>query len=164
VNGLTSQQQASLAQVLSQYPIVAAYLYGSVAAGIATPLSDVDIALVVVEGKLPRDGRLKFELEVEGKVADACNLSKADVRTINDAPIMVKGEVVTNGILLYRGNNDARIEFETRTRSEYFDFLPIATSLRKDRFKRLRQRGLNGKQKQDKQHIRPPKVISGRAA
>jgi predicted nucleotidyltransferase len=142
VNGLTAQQQASIAQVLSQYPIVAAYLYGSVAAGIATPLSDVDIALVVAEGKLPREGRLKFELEVEGKVADACDLPKADVRTINDAPIMVKGEVITNGILLYTGNDAKRVEFETRTLSEYFDFRPVADYLRKAYFAHVRKNGL----------------------
>ncbi|MEK7441501.1 MAG: nucleotidyltransferase domain-containing protein [Chloroflexota bacterium] len=142
MNGLTTQQQAALAQVLSHYPVVAAYLYGSVAAGIATPLSDVDIALVIVENSVPKDQRLHFELNAEIEISDKCSLPNADVRTINDAPIMVRGEVVTNGILLYTGNDEARVEFETRTMSEYFDYYPIYEFFRRAYFADIRKRGL----------------------
>ena len=106
------------------------------------PLSDVDIALVIVENSVPKDQRLHFELNAEIEISDKCSLPNADVRTINDAPIMVRGEVVTNGILLYTGNDEARVEFETRTMSEYFDYYPIYEFFRRAYFADIRKRGL----------------------
>ena len=68
----------------------------------------------------------------------------SDVRVINEAPIMVRGEVVTSGLLLYSGDEVARVEFETRTYSEYFDFLPTAVAIREAHLERIAKRGLNG--------------------
>ena len=129
--------RSCLAELLSRYPIIAAYLYGSVARGQATPLSDLDIALVVYEDKLPRTKRLKFELEVEERVVEQCGLRRAELRVINDAPIIIRGEIVTDGILLYCQDDEARIEFETRTRSAYFDFLPFAGKLAEDQLEQM---------------------------
>jgi hypothetical protein len=136
--------KSCLGKVLSHYPIVAAYLYGSVATGQTTPFSDVDIALVVAQNSLPKLKRLEFELEIEEKIASQCNIDRADVRVVNDAPIIFRGEVVTNGILLYCQDDDDRIEFETRSRSEYFDFLPLANMLTDAHLDLVRARGLNG--------------------
>jgi len=52
------------------------------------------------------------------------------------------------GILLYSGDEAARVEFETRTRDEYFDYQPIARRLREAYFADLRQRGLYGQQRE----------------
>ncbi|MGH9202269.1 MAG: nucleotidyltransferase family protein [Vicinamibacterales bacterium] len=40
---------ASVASVAARYPVVAAYLFGSQSTGQATPLSDIDVA-VLLEG------------------------------------------------------------------------------------------------------------------
>ena len=54
---------AQLAEVLAHYPaVMLAYLFGSAATGLATPLSDIDIALVVAEDQAARHNRLKLEL------------------------------------------------------------------------------------------------------
>jgi predicted nucleotidyltransferase len=133
-----------LAEVFSRYPIVAAYLYGSVARGQATPLSDVDIGILVYQGENPQLESIKFELEVEDLVVGKCGLRKAELRVINGAPILIRGQIVTEGLLLYCRDEDARVEFETRTRSEYFDFLPVAERLAKSHLKQIHLRGLNG--------------------
>ena len=57
---------------------------------------------------------------------------------------MIRGEVVTHGILLYSPDEDFRIQFETTTRSAYFDFLPVAAMIQQEYFDRLYERGLNG--------------------
>ena len=46
---LVRQLKTGLEAILPGYPITLAYLYGSAAAGRATPLSDVDVALVASE-------------------------------------------------------------------------------------------------------------------
>ncbi len=118
--------KTKLAGILSSYPIVAAYLFGSAAEGRATPLSDVDIALVIDQVKFSNSNRLQLELEIEDQISQVCKIPNADVHIINDAPLVIQGEVLTNGILLYSHDEEARVDYETRTRMEYFDFLLLA--------------------------------------
>lgn len=144
LNGVdVTQLRACLGPILSGQPVMLAYLYGSAARGQMTPFSDVDIALVVDE-TLPADGRLDFELRIADQIAEHCGLSQADVRVINEAPLMFRGMVVTEGVLLYTRDDYVRIEFETHTRQEYFDFMPVAEMFRKAFFERVRLKGLNG--------------------
>lgn len=133
-----------LSRMLTNFPVMLAYLYGSTARGRATPLSDIDIALVVNKDEFDPVDRLKLELEIEEQIVNACELRQAEVRIINDAPIIFRGEVVNDGILLYSRSEEFRVDFETFTRSEYFDFLPVAALHREAYFERLRTRGFHG--------------------
>ena len=141
---LDAELNACIAIVFSKFPITMAYLYGSTAKGQSTPLSDVDIALVLIDDRVASSERLIFELKIEEELARFCELNRADVRVINNSPIMVQGEIVTNGILIYCTDDDARIEFECLTRSLYFDFLPTATQLRDAHMDHIFEKGLYG--------------------
>jgi predicted nucleotidyltransferase len=133
-----------LAEVLPRYPVALAYLFGSAAKGQMTSFSDVDIALALDDSHAAIPNRLNFELEIEAEIAERCGLSQVDVRVINDAPLVLRGQVVTDGILLFARDEETRVDFETRTRSEYFDFLPAAEYVRQAFFDDVRERGLNG--------------------
>jgi predicted nucleotidyltransferase len=139
-----STLKTCLADVFSRHPVALAYLFGSAATGRTTPLSDIDIALVLFEGQIDDKDRLMFELEVEDELAGRCGISNADVHVINKAPVAIRGEVVTEGVLLFSRDEEMRVEFETRTRSEYFDFLPAIKFIRESYFDHLRERGFNG--------------------
>jgi hypothetical protein len=56
---------------------------------------------------------------------------------MNDAPLMVQGKVVTEGILVYLRDEDFRVEYETLTRKRYFDFLPVARLMRRAYFEHM---------------------------
>jgi predicted nucleotidyltransferase len=117
-----------LGKTIKDKPVAAAYLYGSAARGEMTPLSDADIGLLI-RGPLSLLQKLDLELSVEVELASlGCGLS--DVRVVNEAPIALRGELVTEGILLYSADESERAEFETRARREYFDFLPFLERLR----------------------------------
>lgn len=137
--------QPQLAQCLQHIaqsqPITLAYLFGSAALGQTTPLSDIDIALVVTDAVSPNQ-RLHFELAIEDEIAGQCGLSEVDVRVINEAPLMVKGQVVTYGVLLYARDQASRVDFETNTRMAYFDFLPVAQMMQQAFFQRLKEKGI----------------------
>jgi predicted nucleotidyltransferase len=126
---------------LARYPIAAAYVYGSVARGTATTLSDVDIALLLTDSVLPYD-RLKLELSIQGDIETACGSLSVDARAINDAPLMVQGAVVQQGRLIYERDRARRVRFEVMTRKLYFDFEPVARRLRKSFLKHVREGGL----------------------
>jgi predicted nucleotidyltransferase len=70
-NGLSIESLRScLGKLLQPSPVVLAYLFGSAATGRMTPLSDVDIALVIDGNALPPSKRLQFELMLEDKIKE----------------------------------------------------------------------------------------------
>jgi predicted nucleotidyltransferase len=74
--------------------------------------SDVDFALVSSKKLSPKE-RLELELKIEVDLSDFCNITNPDVRIINDAPLVIKGKIVQQGVLIYCNNEARRVEFET---------------------------------------------------
>ena len=138
-----------LPAVFQHRPVLLAYLYGSVATASPTPLSDVDMALVLAPD-CPLDSYQRFmiELEIEAEIEQVCGLPNADVRTINDAGLAVQGKVLTEGVLLYSRDEDFRVAYEVYTRKCYFDFQPVLLMMRDAYFARLeadlKEKGLYG--------------------
>lgn len=110
--------------ILRGYPVLFAYLYGSYAAGIVHPFSDLDIA-VFIEG-LPKKDHLELELSLSLEIDTIMRGGVAsEVRVINNLPLIVTGKIITEGLLIYSKNEADRVDFETSVRSAYFDFLPV---------------------------------------
>jgi predicted nucleotidyltransferase len=106
-----------LPAILARHPVNAAYVYGSLTRGVATPFSDVDIALVLQE-RLPPYDRLMLELAVEGDIEGTLGLPAVDVRAINEAPLVVRGRIVQEGVLLYERERSRRVAFLRRVHRE----------------------------------------------
>lgn len=142
-NRLASDLRSVLPGILELQPVSLAYLYGSATTGRMHPFSDIDIALLVDEGLSPLE-RLKLTLRIQLDVADQCDLSNADVRIINDAPLIFQGRVVCGGLLIYARDEQERLKFETATRLRYFDYQPVHRRLQDAFFADLLERGLYG--------------------
>lgn len=140
---LVAKLRARLPAILEDESVQVAYLYGSSATGQTTPFSDVDVALVVGDAIQPLE-RLKLILRVQLALADRCDVQDADVRVIDDAPLVFRGRVVTDGVLVFSRDEEARVAFETNTRMRYFDYLPTHRALQEAFFKNVRERGLHG--------------------
>jgi hypothetical protein len=118
-----------------------AYVYGSVARGTVLPFSDIDVALLLTT-PLPPYEQLQLELALQAEIEDASGLSPVDVRVINQAPLLVRGRIVQQGILLYERDRTRRVAFEVATRKRYFDFTPVAERLRDAFLARVHKDGL----------------------
>jgi predicted nucleotidyltransferase len=113
--------------------------------GQALPLSDVDLALVLrPDPSFSAYDRIRMEFEIAAEVESQCAISPVDVRSMNDAPLPVRGMVVTEGILLFSRDEEFRIDFEVYTRKLYFDFLPTQEMMRQAFFESLKKEGLLG--------------------
>jgi len=134
--------QPYLMDILARFPVGMAYLYGSYSKGTQNLDSDIDIALVLKDNLSPLR-ILKIEMQV-GALLDKEFQSEFDIRCINNAPLRVKGEIVTRGRLIYCSDEDFRISFETHIRARYFDFLPAILSMRKVYFTSIKSGGLIG--------------------
>jgi predicted nucleotidyltransferase len=114
---------ATVSKVFERRPEVAAgYLYGSAATGRATPLSDIDIAVVAAadlaaerRGALLRDLVTALERAHPGEAFD--------VRFLDELPVSVRGRAVTEGRRVLDRDPRLRVEAEVRARMEYHDFL-----------------------------------------
>lgn len=150
---ILAKLREQLPSVLAPHPVVAAYVYGSVARGQVLPTSDVDLAVITDPLQLSPYASLELELSIQADIEEADRRATAtedglpdiDVRIINNAPLTVRGRILQEGILVYDGNHRARVDFEVTTRRRYFDFAPIQRQLRKARMEHIHQEGiLNG--------------------
>ena len=142
---LISLLERELPTILAERPVMLAYLFGSVAEGNALPSSDVDIALVFAPSlNLTTYERMQVEFSIATEIERRCNIKEADVRSIDSAPLTVKGSVLTEGVLLYSRDEEFRVEYEVYNRKVYLDFLPVVEMMREAFFEQLRKEGLFG--------------------
>ncbi len=97
---------------------VFAYLFGGLARGRITPLSDVDIA-VYVSGA-PDFG--EYKLDLFDKVSGALGTAELDIVILNVAPISLAGRILQNRRLLVDKDPFRRHAYESLTLREFFDF------------------------------------------
>jgi predicted nucleotidyltransferase len=108
--------------------LVAAWLFGSVVRGTATPRSDVDVGILLRQAP-PRtlEGRFfAVAFSIEERLG-----RPADVVILNDAPVDLVHRVLRDGRLVLERDRSARIRFEARARREYFDLLPVLLHYRR---------------------------------
>ena len=108
--------------MFARYPVVAAYLFGSQASGATTPLSDVDIA-VLLEAGVASPGTVQAALISDLMLV--LRRSDIDVVILNAAPLLLKERAISRGRVLYCRDALARVRFEVAARREYFDTQPL---------------------------------------
>ncbi|MHB1418562.1 MAG: type VII toxin-antitoxin system MntA family adenylyltransferase antitoxin [Bacillota bacterium] len=106
--------------------VIFAYLHGSFLG--QGKFSDIDIAVFL---KVDDVDLLSHELKLEEKL-DGRVPFPVDVRLLNRAPLSFRYTVLKDGLRLADKNENLRVDFETATISQYFDFLPFRRRYLKD--------------------------------
>ncbi len=143
MNSLAALLEEKLPSLLEGTPVIVAYLYGSMATGLETPLSDVDVA-VLTDRPLEDRARLSLEMSLADKLASLISGREADVRAAEILPLILQGRIITEGILVYCRDDVARVRFETSVRGRYFDFLPCYRLYQQENLARMRREAANG--------------------
>ena len=88
------------------------------------PFSDLDIGIYIddVSDTKYLELELSLSLEIDAKIGSGV---RAEVRIINNLPLVIIGNIITEGSLIYSINENVRVDFETSVRRAYFDFLPV---------------------------------------
>jgi predicted nucleotidyltransferase len=124
VKKIRNSLKAIAPSIFSNLPILFAYLYGSYATGTVHPYSDLDIGIYIES--LQDSKHLELELSLSLELDNLLkNEVASEVRIINKLPLVILGNIVTEGTLIYSVDEIVRIDFETSVRSAYFDFLPV---------------------------------------
>ena len=107
--------------------VVFSYVHGSF---LERVFKDIDVAIFVDERRIP--SFLRYELQMESLLNKAVGKFTFDVRILNGAPLSFRYEVIKNGKLIMTKDEESRIEFETSTFGNYFDFAPFRDSYLKE--------------------------------
>ncbi len=116
--------------VFSCCPVLFAYVYGSYATDTPHPFSDLDIGIYLQPELDDYVHKIEMDLslELDTKLG---HVIETDVRVINNLPLTFLGQILTEGILIYSRNENARVEFEVGIRKRYFDFMPVIQNYNK---------------------------------
>lgn len=131
-------------EALAPHPEVqAAYLYGSTARGTATPLSDVDVA-VLPQPALSERARGSLQRRLLASLGAALPGLSVDVRLFEDLPLAVRGRVLRDGRRIVDRDPVRRVRLEVRTLMEYHDFLHFERTGAAQWATAVRERSANG--------------------
>jgi predicted nucleotidyltransferase len=112
----------------SEPSVACAYLYGSLARGEARSRSDVDVAVLYREAPPPTmEG---MGLGLAGALERLLH-RRVDLVVLNRASPDPVHRVLRDGVLVHDGDTSARIRFEVKARTEYFDILPYLREYRR---------------------------------
>ena len=98
-----------------------AYLFGSFAADTENPLSDIDIAIYQHTNKSAYDYRMA-EFKIESDLMNSIPSVEFDVRSLNDAPIIVIGKILNEGTLLFMKDEKFYYDYLVNKRIQYMDY------------------------------------------
>jgi len=116
------KQERSIIKILeNEKDILFSYLFGSYAKGTQNEKSDIDIALYLLDEKILEKYPL-YPSRIAIKIEDILNKNNVDVRILNGSTLRFRNQVLMHGKLLHSKDEKKRIEFETSSLDQYFDF------------------------------------------
>lgn len=129
----TKAELKSLPDVFASYgnQVVAAYLFGSLAAGTETPLSDVDIAFLF-EQNLNPDMMQKLESQLYFQLTSKFRTEEIDLVNLNQAPLSICYGVLKNSQRIYYSDKAKTVDFENETVLKYLDFKPYREEMQRE--------------------------------
>ncbi len=114
------------------------YLFGSQARGKTTPLSDVDIA-VLLEDTPDADTCFSLRLEIIGGLMRILQFNDVDVIILNQVPLVLQYQAIRDGVLLFRRDHRLAVEYRCRVLNLYFDFEPLLERHKQTFFEKVRK-------------------------
>jgi hypothetical protein len=106
-----------------QAEIEIAYIFGSIARGTESALSDIDIAILIDDQQINEDKfRYGYKAEILADLMKILKKNNVDLVILNEANTLLRHRVLYHGKLIYSKNEKKRIEFQTNTIDKYIDF------------------------------------------
>lgn len=125
--------------------IVALYLFGSYAEDRQTPVSDIDLA-VLLDLDFPPSRYFEKKLDLLSIATSTLKTDEVDMVILNQAPPALSYRILSKGRLLFEkeGGKGQRVSFQVRTCDRYFDFKPVEKVLHEGLVRRIKEGRFGG--------------------
>ena len=122
---ITSFSTGNLIKFLENRPeIIVSYLLGSQGSGTGSPLSDIDIG-ILVDKIMAVEKTYGYRAELSAELISCLKNNQVDVVILNEAPPLLAHRVVRDGIILHCKSESERTAFEVKTFQQYVDTAPL---------------------------------------
>ncbi len=118
-----------------------AYLFGSVAEGKATALSDIDIG-VYMSHRLTKVQRNRKRLEQIAGLCDLLRTDRIDLQVLNDTSPVLSFEIIRPNVLVFERDSDLKVNVEQSIMSVYLDWKYYEDRMNRHRLERILEKGL----------------------
>lgn len=135
MSDVLARLRATAPDHLADEPVAFAYLFGSHARGTATPRSDVDVAVHLVEDA--EVDTLDLRLHLAGVLEGAIGVGPVEVVVLDEAPLALAGRVREHGAVFYSRDDVARVRWDSLTARMYHDFKIHETRAAHERLARI---------------------------
>lgn len=117
----------SLIGYFKKHPeIEVAYIFGSVAQEKITPLSDIDIAILIDTDQIDENAySYGYKAEILSDLIKLLKTNSIDLVILNEVNTLLRHRVLYYGKILHSKNENKRIAFQTTTISKYNDYKKI---------------------------------------
>jgi hypothetical protein len=131
---MSAERHVPVVKALERDPRVRLlYVFGSTARGEAGPRSDLDLAVWL-------DRKLSWDEERDLRATVSTGHDQVDLVILNDAPPVLRYEVVTGGRCLLARDAAEHAEFEITSLARFLDFQPIRRVQREYLRRRVEER------------------------
>lgn len=127
------------AYFMEQDDVSTVYLFGSVVKDKTTPNSDVDVAVLFIQG-LSLFHRFERKLEIANDLEDKLKM-KVDIVDLENADLYFIHQVMLNKEIVLDRDTDRRVSFEVEKRRKYFDKRYFYDLYHSQALKRLEEKG-----------------------
>lgn len=137
--GLLGRLEEAAARAFAGLPVAAAYAYGSRVSGRPRPDSDLDVGYRLTSRAGGAALPLASELQVAAVMSEAIGL-EVDLRSLDEAPLELRGRVLEEGRRIHDGDPVERVAFERNTLARYHDYKSEFAAMHELRFKSVARR------------------------
>ena len=114
-----------------------AYLFGSYAKGRITPLSDVDVAVLLNDKSDPKV-YFDIQLDLSGRLSSYLK-KEVEVVILNRADPRLSYQVIKYGEIVFEKNPNLKANFERKALNIYFDLKPMFDFYEKELLERIKE-------------------------
>lgn len=107
--------------VSSDLSVVALFVFGSLARGELTPLSDLDLG-VLLDKELSKQERFSKHIDLIGNFTELMGTDEIDIIILNDTPMRFAVKVLTTGKILFERDRKALVDLYDRNTKMFLDF------------------------------------------
>ncbi|MBT9538055.1 MAG: nucleotidyltransferase domain-containing protein [Nitrospirae bacterium] len=100
------------------------YLFGSMSSGRTSPMSDVDIGIVLRDVNLLKRSK-NIYTKLYAIFADIYPSFTIDIVFLQSAPLPLQYDAVRYGRVLFEADPKQRADYEAEVMNMYFDFMPV---------------------------------------